>query len=108
MQLVVTCTALASLIAVAVGFRAVAGVEVSPEGVVDGDAMPLHRLDGVDGGTPRRVVDAGHVGGIVVDEVAHEVPTESRIGLGVEDERVPPDVDERGRTVVTVRLELDE
>jgi len=103
---VVARPALAALAAVAVA--AVALVKVRPQRIVDSDAMALEGVHGCRRTTVVRVVDAWDVGRVVVDEVTCQLPTEVRVGLRVEDERVPPDVDELRRIELSVGLVLDE
>lgn len=103
---VVARPALAALAAIAVA--AVALVEVRPQRLVDLETVPHHGIGRRHGPSVVGVVGRGVVGRVVVDEVTHVAPTEVRVGLRVEDERVPPDVDELGRVEVTLRLVLDE
>ena len=79
-----------------------------PQSLVDLETVPHHGIGRCHRPSVVGVVDRRVVGRIVVDEVTHVVPTEVRVGLRVEDERVPPDVDELGRVEVPLRLELDE
>ncbi len=103
---VVARTALAALAAVAVA--AVARVKMRPQGLIDSDTVTLESVDCGRRATIVRVVDTRDVGRVVVDEVASQLSTEVVVGLRVENECVPPDVDELGRVELAIRLVLDE
>lgn len=105
-MLVVARPALTALAAIAVA--AVAFVEVRPQRFVDLEAVPHHGIGRRHRPSVVGVVGRRVVGRVVVDEVTHEAPTEVRVGLRVQDERVPPDVDELRRVEVPFRLVLDE
>lgn len=103
---VVARPALTALAAVAVA--AVALVEVRPQGLIDLETVPHHGIGRRHRPSVVGVVGRWVIGRVVVDEVTHVAPTEVCVGLRVEDERVPPDVDELGRVEVPFRLILDE
>ena len=72
---------------------------VGPQRLVDDEAVRPHGREGA-GGVALAVLHARHVAGLVVDEPAGHPLAEVRVGLRVEDERVPADVHERRRAVV--------
>lgn len=104
-----TITSCRSLAAVALVAAGLAGLLVArhpvadPQHLVDDEAVALQSLHGA-GDVARPVVDTGHVARVVVDEPAGHLLAEVRVGLRVEDERVPADVHELRRAVATLGL----
>lgn len=88
----------------AVGAAVVASV--GPQRLVDDEPVTLQRRHS-SSDVVRAVLDTEDVTRVVVDEAA-QLLAEGRVLPRVEDERVPADVDERGRAVGAFRLESAE